>query len=440
MTIQKWVETYAADTYMDKGKDFSDIEARQIIDDFKQALAGKKIIFYGAGSVGRNLYLLLKELDMEVEFVADRNAESAVFPDNAPVYPPEYLQNHMDENAQLIVTANRSLYQDILNKLNELGIRTENVVCGHEIHMVMQAAWCMLKAYGSGDIVLKNCYECTNLDNTCPSLRRYMQRKIGFEDKGEGTQAVRMIGYALSNICSLKCKNCCEMVPYMPASTKKLTPVENVIKDIRHLCSACNFITQLEFIGGEPFLHPGLPDILEAVLTIKNIGVIHVFTNGTVIPSDTLCERLKNERIVVYISNYQATLPSEKRRIVPQVEEKLKNYKVNYMRGKKQDWSDFSDFELVNNNDELEKGFEACSLHNCNRLQDGNLFVCAHQYAGFKLGKWGKSDEMLCIHDYSPDQLARELERFKAMKAIDACRYCRLPFKAKPVLSGVQLT
>lgn len=440
MNIQKWIETYSANAYVYKVKDFSKAEAQQIIDDFKQALAGKRVVFYGAGAVGRVSYQLLKELGIAVEFAVDKNAEFAVFPEEVPVYPPEYLKEHMVGNIQLIATVNRNLYQEILNKLNELGIDAKNIVCGHEIHMVAQAAWCMLKAYGNGNIVLKNCYECTNLDNTCTSLNRYLRRKNEFVDKGQGTQKVRMIGYALSNICTLQCKNCCELVPYMPTSIKRFTPTENVIKDIRHLSAACNFLTLLEFVGGEPFLHPGLSEILTAVLEIKNIGIIHIFTNGTVLPNDKLCERLKDERITVYISNYQAVLPPEKLQMISQTEIKLKDCGANYFFGKKQSWSDFSDFELVNSDEELDEVFEACFLHNCNRLQDGKLFVCAHQYAGVMLGELEEKGETLCIHDYTPEQLARELERLKALKTIDACRYCRMPFKAKTVLSGEQLT
>lgn len=439
MNIQEWIDTYSTNAYVYKVKDFSREEAQRIIDDFKQALAGKKIIFYGAGVVGRVSYLLLKELGMTVEFVVDRNAKDVVFPDEVPVHYPEHLKKCMDGEVQLIATVNRSLYQEILEKLNELDISTENVVCGHEIHMVAQAAWCMLKAYGSGDIVLKNCYECTNLDNTCNSLNRYLRRKNGFEDKGQGTQRVRMIGYALSNICSLRCKNCCEMVPYMPPSIRKMTPTKNVIEDIRHLSAACNFLTLLEFVGGEPFLHPGLPEILSAVLEIKNIGVIHIFTNGTVVPGDELCKKLRNERITVYLSNYQVSLPPEKLQLISQTAQKLEKLGISYFFGKKQNWSDFSDFKLAKTDEESEKAFEACFLHNCNRLQDGRLFICPHQYAGIVLGELQENDEVLHIHDYVPEQLAKELDQLKSLKAIDACRYCRLPFKAKTVLSGEQM-
>jgi len=441
LNIQDWVKAYAANAYVYKVKVTSVDDAGQIINDFKKALSGKRIIFYGAGTVGRVMYQLLKELGIVVDYAVDQRWEKVTFPEEVKVYSPEYLAEHWRDcrNCQMIVTVNRDLYSEILENLKSQGVSTDEVVCGHEIHMVAQSAWCLLKAYERRNIELKNCYECTNLDNTCGSLNQYLRIKNGFQDMGQGTRAVRMIGYALGNICTLHCRNCCELVPYMSASIKKMVPAEHVIRDIQHLSSACNFLTLLEFVGGEPFLHLGLPEILEAVLKIRNIGVIHIFTNGTVVPSDALCERLRDNRITVYISNYQATLPEDKLRAIAQTNQKLKAYEVNCFFGKKQNWMDFSGFELVNTEDELEEVFEACFLHNCNRLQDGKLYVCAHQYAGIKLGKLEENGETLSIHDYSSEELARELERLKAWKTIDACRYCTMPFKAKTVLSGEQL-
>jgi len=441
MELREMLERYKNKVYVYKVNIESLSEAENIVKDFKDALEGKKIILYGAGTVGRVFYQLLKELGFTVELLLDRAGEDVVFPDNRRVYKPDYLvEQKLDLNEyQIIATVNRNLYQDVVAMLDKFGVSSDKIVCGHDIHMLVQNAWCRLKANGSDRMILKNCYECTNLDNTCSSLNQYLKRVNGFVDEGKGTKAVRMIGYALGNICTLKCKNCCESVPYMPSHIKKFTPKENVIKDIQHLSSACNFLTLLEFIGGEPFLHPHLDEILSEILKIKNIGVIHIFTNGTVLPSDSLCEVLKNERITVYISNYQATLSDKFLEAIAATDNKLKKYGVNSFFGKKQNWMDFSGYNKVNEDYELEEVFEACFLHNCNRLQDGTLYVCAHQYAGIMLGKLEDNGEILKIHQYSTEELSKELERFKAYKTIDACRYCTMPFKAETVMSGEQL-
>lgn len=441
MNIYNWEEMYIKEARIYKTNIDNEQRAKVIVNDFKSALSDKKIILYGAGTVGRIFVNLLNELNMNIFFVIDKNAERIGFINKEKVYNNEkLLEINGDLNTYVIIaTVNRTIYSTVLDDISGLGIKTDNVICGHDIHMVLQSAWCMIKACGKGSIQVKNCYECTNLDNTCLSYERYLKRINNFIDEGKGTTKYKLIGYILGNICTLKCKNCCELVPYMPTDIKKFTSYENVIKDIIQLSTACNFLPILEFVGGEPFLHPDLKKILKRVIDIENIGIIHIFTNGTVVPDDEMCELLASNRIIVYISNYQATLPDKLLHKISITDEKLRKYNVNCFFGKKQNWSDFSQFELCNTDDELNDVFEACYLHNCHRIQDGTLYTCPHQYAGIKLNKLKEKDEVVYIHDYSIDELSIKLEEYQTRKHFDSCHYCAMPFKAKTVISGEQL-
>lgn len=442
MNIFEWEKQYVNCTSIYEVNDLvSENTAEEMIKELKKALAGENIILWGAGTVGRVFYLLLKELEISVEYVVDVKGGEISFLDGIEVLSID--DNRLKEKLQdslIIATVNRNLYEDVKKDILNVKGNLAGVVCGHSIHMVAQGALCMSKACDIDKVInLANCYECTNLDNTCMSLNKYLKRINGFKDEDKGTKAVKMIGYALSNICTLRCKNCCELVPYMPIESRHFVSGKNVIKDILKLSEACNFLTLLEFIGGEPFLHPDLVMILRKVITIKNIGIIHIFTNGTVVPGDELCEVLRNDRITVYLSNYQATLEENFIHKIEETEEKLKRFGVNYFFGKKQSWMDFSSYDLVKSDNELNQSFEDCFLHNCNRLQDGILYVCPHQYAGIKLGKLKEAGETIHIYDYTDVELGEKLEELKQWKAIDACRYCTMPYRAKTVISGEQL-
>ncbi len=443
MNIFEWENLYAKEIHVYEVKTIdSQDKADEIVKQFKEAMLKERVVLWGAGTVGRVFYLLLKELGISVEYVIDKEGDNVLFLDGIKVLSAcdEQLNEKIQGTTLIVATVNRNLFEDVKKDILARNIDLSKVICGHNLHMVAQGALCMSKAYNQEEtIIMKNCYECTNLDNTCMSLNQYLKRINGFKDEGKGTKAVKMIGYALSNICTLKCKHCCESVPYMPMDIRHFVPGENVVKDIKKLSNACNFITLLEFVGGEPFLHPELPNILNEVVKIKNIGIIHIFTNGTVIPNTDLCSALKNERITVYLSNYQATLEDSYIKKIAQTEQKLKDYRVNYFFGKKQNWMDFSGYDLVNSDEEIEQVYEDCFLHNCNRLQDGTLYICAHQYAGIALGKLNESEETIKIHDFSEEELGKKLEDMKKWKTIDACRYCTMPYKAKTVISGEQL-
>lgn len=415
--------------------------ADNIIKDFRDAFCGKKIILYGAGCVGRDFVLLFSEMGVTIDHIVAKDWKENKTCNGIEVENPDVLCAIENPNEYILIAAcNRKIMPEIISDLEMLGVKFGETVCGHDVHMLMQSSWCMVKAGDGRNINLRNCYECTCLDNTCKSLCRYLKRTNGFDEAdAQGTDQVQMIGYLLSNICTLNCKNCCESVPYMPKDIKRFVPRETVLRDIKKMSEACKFLILLEFIGGEPFLHPELPAILKECLTIKNIGMIHIFTNGTVVPSDGLCEELRNERITVYLSNYQVSYPERFKDNVEKTVSKLDQYNVQYFFGKKQNWMDFHSYESQNEEEsQLHKKFPDCFLHNCNRLMDGQLYVCPHQYAGIKLGKLA-NENTIDIHAYSVEKLAEELERFKEYPYISACKYCAMPYHAPTVLSGEQL-
>lgn len=430
---KKYIESYTSNIKTNE-------ESVKIVDDFRELVKNRIIAIWGAGCVGRDLINLFREMEISVKIVVDKNAVLVNDCVGEKVYSVDEIKR-LPADTILIAACNRNIFEEFQKELRELDSNISEMICGNDLHTLLQSAWCMIKACDiNQQIDLKNCYECTVLDNTCNSLCQYLKRINGYkEQKTYRTKNVKMIGYLLSNICTLRCKNCCEKVPYMPHDIRHFVDAETVVKDINKMAEACEFLTLLEFIGGEPFLHPELPRILEEVKKIVNIGMIHIFTNGTVIPTDDLCKSLHNQRITVYLSNYQVSYPENMRKNVDMTVQKLTEYHVQFFFGKKTNWSDFSSYELQCADEEmLIKKFPDCFLHNCNRLMEGKLYVCPHQYSGIMMGEISDSNT-LNIYDYSAEELASELEKFKKYAYIDACKYCSMPYDAETVLSGEQL-
>lgn len=441
MTISEVINKYKKLIGIYSSQVSDEEQARDIVQDFRDVFSGKQVIIYGAGCVGRDFVLLFTEMEIPIAHIVAKNWKETVEFHGISIENPDVLIaiDNPDEYI-LIAACDRKIMPDMVSDLKKMGTNFTDMLCGHDIHMLLQSSWCMLKAIDGREINLKNCYECTCLDNTCKSLCCYLKKKNRYdENTATGTEKVQMIGYLLSNICTLNCKNCCESVPYMPTEQKHFVPGTVVVQDILKMSAACQFLILLEFIGGEPFLHPELSYIIKEVLNITNIGMVHIFTNGTVIPSDELCKKLNNERVTVYLSNYQVSYPERFKDKVPQTVNKLEQWGIHYFFGKKQNWMDFSGYELqCEREDALINKFPDCFLHNCNRLMNGELFVCPHQYAGIKLGKLPK-ENVIDIYSYSDEQLAEELGKFKDMPYISACKYCSMPYNAPTVLSGEQL-
>ena len=418
-------------------------QARDVVDSFLEQAVNKKIFLYEAGTIGRNLVRLLRAMHIMIHGIFDQKAATIREIGGYSVSGVNQIINQCDNSDTVcIVAVNRNQFSAIRNFLMESGLSDDQIVNGHDLHIVLQSAWCMLQASSNdGSISPQDCWECTVLDNQCKSLRQYLMRINHFNAKeSSGTEKLFMIGYILGNVCTLKCKNCCECVPYFEKEKRNFVSSEEVIRDIKKLSASSKFLTLLEFVGGEPFLHPELAIILKSCLSIRNIGVIHIFTNGTVIPSDRLCEVLSDKKISVYLSNYQASLEPCLKERCDSTEKKLKEYGIQFFRGKKESWSDFRSFRFIEKTEEqLTQGFSDCFLHNCNRLYKGRLFVCPHQYAGLTLGELTTDNETINIHEYSKIELEAKLVQFRSLRYIDACRHCKMPYNAEPALSGEQL-
>lgn len=441
MNVQEWGHRYLGKGHVYRSSVENVKEAEEIVAGFQEAMEGKKVFLYGAGTVGKNYVRLFADLGIGIGGVFDRSADGSKI-SGYEVMDAECIRQMTDEESMVIVSANRKHFDEIKNGLLQRGMPERMILNGHDMHLVLQSAWCMIKGQrANGRIDTKDCWECTILDSQCTSLRKYLKRLNGYRDKTEGTtESVRMIGYILGNVCSLNCKNCCECIPYYRNEDRGFVPAKQVIHDIERLSGACDFLTILEFVGGEPFLHPELTAILEGVLAIKNVGMIHIFTNGTVLPNDEACRLASNERIEIYMSNYQAALTEpllEKRK---ETINKLTTFGASITEGKKEDWLDYRSFERLNyTREESERNFADCFMHNCNRLHKGTLYTCPHQYAGINLGVMEPIDGVVDIHAHSAEKLAEELEAFRSLKTIDGCMHCRLPYRAEAALSGEQL-
>lgn len=106
----------------------------------------------------------------------------------------------------------------------------------------------------------------------------------------------------LTTRCTLHCKDCCNLMAYYshPSDFK----LEDLKGDMEDLLAAVHSIGCLQLIGGEPLLFKELPQLLDFLLPQKKIKSFLIVTNGTLIPSPELLERLKHPKVKVLISNY----------------------------------------------------------------------------------------------------------------------------------------
>ena len=154
---------------------------------------------------------------------------------------------------------------------------------------------------------------------------------------------IRFLVFWVGTKCTLKCKNCCNLIPYVNPvsySTKKiLDNLSYITKDI--------VVETLQIQGGEPFTHREIDSIIEFCALNPNIHKIEIASNGTIIPNKRTIDVIKkyNEKIVLRFSDY--VCDRKKRQIL---EDRLKNqynvdvqkYEFMYNTG---EWFDLGDID-----------------------------------------------------------------------------------------------
>lgn len=423
MTIHEWMDKYRG-IMMDRE------ESQRALEEFRALCRVRTPILYGYGMLGKGLGRILRQLRL-FYLAVDRQGHNLHSPDGVHVFPPQGVLATAGPGLYFLVAAvHRLTAPSVIADLAGMNVPDDfrNPVSGHDLHITLQSAICST----SSEIDMRQCYECSILDNACPVLARYLREKSAEAPTTATTSAVKMIGYVLGDICNLNCWACCESIPLLPKSSKSFVPQDDVIADIKRYAAACEYLTLLEFIGGEPFLHPHLDAILTESLTLPNIGVIHVFTNGAVTPPKRLLAVLSNPRIVVYISRYSTALLQSVNDKIDRTVEMLKAAGVAFVHGSNANWYDMTHFDRQPDADDpvsLSDRFSRCFLHTCNRMSRGLLYRCPHHLSGVKLGKMDGS-EVVHIQDGGKTDLVDRLEAFANAPYADACRYCTMPDNA----------
>ena len=428
MDIRQWKAKYLA---LDMIEDYE--VAKNVIVEFKECFKNKEAIIYGAGVVGQEVYNLFLELGVKVATIVDKNYRNCKF-EKCEVSATNTIKLLNQANKyEVFLAVGEFREKEMLDDFNKLGTVFQNPHFALRIQKILQSAICYNKACNDQEIYLPNCYECVVFENECVALQKYAQKLNHFTGKKtNASKNFKTVGYILGQVCTLSCKCCNESVPYVSKIMKKFVKKDTVLKDIEKVAASCEFLGIVELVGGEPLLHPELDKILQGIMQIENVGIIHIFTSGTVVPNEEIIKLLENPRIVIYVSNYGDTIPEKLQNNILETKQLLKSKGVLHKEGNCTSWMDFSTYDYIKeSNEELKNRFKNCYLGDCHRLYEGYLYRCSHHYAGTILDIFKEENDRISIHAYTQEELAVKLELFESAETAEACKFCKMPFDAE---------
>lgn len=227
---------------------------------------------------------------------------------------------------------------------------------------------------------------------------------------------------SITSKCSLRCKYCGALcTKYNPQRDYSFDSLKGPMEV---LLEAIDGITELELMGGEPFLHSEFNTVLSWCIAQKKIRAVKIVTNGTIVPQDDTWNILRHNKVKLVIDDY-GSLSRNLGRLVELSEE----YNVRYEVLKLSTWYQYVD-PIVKKNmsqDNLKEIFLSCLLKNCTGILDGKLYRClfAGQMDVLNLSSNIENDYIqISGVDWDPNELRSEIRSLLNVQYLKSCDYC----------------
>lgn len=237
----------------------------------------------------------------------------------------------------------------------------------------------------------------------------------------------------ITHRCTLKCKLCGAYSPYY--SPTPHWRGEELQSYVDKYFEVVDSVEKMTISGGEPFLHPDLPELVKYLNKYKDrIGLLEFITNGTLVPKIELIRKMHDfGKVKVIIDNYGPELSTK----VPEVEKVFKQYNIFFETRKYYGEDAYYDGWLdMSNLKDRERSEEQTSeiYHKCifsqkfqrYLLVDGKLYLCATARRCDSLGLLEDNSDCIDLMDetISVEQKRERIKLFFDREHFESCKFC----------------
>ncbi len=229
--------------------------------------------------------------------------------------------------------------------------------------------------------------------------------------------------------CNLKCNACLAFVD--KNKNPKHMEIEKIKESLDYYFRAVDFTDFMDIAGGEPLLYPHIENLVEYVG--KNfrdkLHKIYITTNGTVIPSDNLCELANKYNIDFNIDDYSRSLGKDICK-VQIIKEKCERFSVKYHINKVDSWIDLSFGKRDNSHftdKQLEKYFISCQQE-WPELFESKIYYCDYSTYAARAGVFDLHEEESYDLKLHTDEKRMELfeygRGYSEKGYVEMCKHC----------------
>ncbi len=255
-------------------------------------------------------------------------------------------------------------------------------------------------------------------------------KKCQNESLLEETFFVRSIDLVITEKCTLKCKDCANLMQFF--DNPQTMDSTSVLDDITMLSERCDGFNEVRVIGGEPFINKQIYVILEGLTKIEKISSIVVYTNGMIPPKIEHLELLKHMKIFFSVTDY-----GDLGRNTHKTIDFLKANNIKFRVHPPENWTDSGKIGNYNRSvDQMKEIFSKCCGKNLYTVVNGKFYRCPFA---------ANADSLKAIPE-NKDNYVRVKAQTKDLKKyaydvdfIPACNFCPgRSFDAPEIIAAVQ--
>lgn len=255
-----------------------------------------------------------------------------------------------------------------------------------------------------------------------------------FYDKNEIN--IPQITFCITSKCTLKCRDCGSLIPEFNSRTHINMSIDEFKFNLDKITTVANKIRRAVLLGGEPFIHPNLDEMINLICSKSNIDILEIMTNGTKIPNKKVLDVLKkyNTKVYVYISNYSENPALKTILKNDNLKRVLKEYSIKIQMVETNGWLKEFGFgnKISNPKDSIFK-YNRCHCSHCTQIFNNKLYPCSKGSSAIELG-------LINVDDYVDLKKSMDLQNdiinYFKKDYFKACETCIL--SDIPVMAAIQ--
>jgi hypothetical protein len=261
----------------------------------------------------------------------------------------------------------------------------------------------------------------------CKRLPSLLGMHCGNTVSKEGEELVWPVAtFVLNQKCTLACTHCGQYINHYLPQERVNFPLERIKTDIDRISDAVDVVGYVSIIGGEPFLHPALLDIVDHAVSKANFGLIGVTTNGICSMDRQQLDRLNNGKTRLIFSDYTKALSPRQREVFAANVRLASESGISYTVGEPL-WSTPASLRKLDLPEPAKAAMkQGCnSLVSCKTIQNGVYYPCSttagigsHHLADYS-GDWVVLDEAASSQD-----LRSRILQVDGQQHYQSCDHC----------------